>query len=146
MREILPGRQLDALNQLLEGKTVPAVAESVGVHESTIRRWMKQPAFYAEMQARASELLDATTARLNQTMSNAPEIVNQIMMNDESPATVKLAAARIALDSGLRLLEARTQEARIQDALERLARLEEKQTEKRHDTDTSHVRTWNHTS
>jgi len=142
MREKMPSRQLKALEALLEGRTVPQAAKIADVHESTIRRWMKQPAFHTELQARAAELLDATSQRLNLAMSNAPLIVHTVMMDANAPATVRLAAARIALDSGLKLLEHRDQEARIQEALERLGRLEEQQ-EGRHDTERAdHVRTW----
>lgn len=142
MSENLSGKQLQALEALLEGKTVPMAAEAAGVDERTVRRWLKKPAFYAELQARATEILDATTQRFALVMSNAPQIIQTIMMDKTAPPAVRLAAAKIATDSRLKLLEHREQEARIQDALERLGRLEEQQ-EGRHDAERlERVRTW----
>ena len=130
MAENLTGPQYKLLEALLEGQTVPMAAQVAGVSERTARRWTKQPLFHAELQARAAEMMDATTQRLSMTMLSAPLIVHQIMLDKKAPEFVRLNAARIALDSGLKLLEARNQEAKIQDALERLGRLEEQQEER----------------
>jgi len=142
MSENLSGKQLRAMEALLEGKTIPMAAGAASVDERTVRRWLKKPIFYTELQARAAEILDATAHRLTQAMSNAPLVVHKVMMDMETPAAVKLAAAKILLDSGLRMKQYRDQETQIQEALERLGRLEEQQ-EGRHDTErVSHVRTW----
>ncbi len=142
MSENLPGPQLKALEALLEGKTVPMAAQAAGVDERTVRRWKKRPAFHAELQSRAAEVLDATSHRLTMAMSNAPLVVHSIMMAKETPIAVKLVAARIILDSGLKMKEYRDQEARIQDALDRLGQLEEQQQEGRHAEHAERVRTW----
>jgi hypothetical protein len=117
-------------------------AQAAGVDERTVRRWKKRPVFHAELQARAAEILDATSHRLMMAMSNAPLVVHRMMMDKQTPDAVKLAAARIILDSGLKMMAYQDQEARIQDALERLGRLEEQQQEGRHAKQAERVRTW----
>ncbi|WP_078622769.1 helix-turn-helix domain-containing protein [Streptomyces prunicolor] len=49
MSRVDPAKRVDAILPLVAGQSQRAVAESVGVHPSTIRAWLKDPVFVREL-------------------------------------------------------------------------------------------------
>ena len=111
--------QQKAIDALMKGRNVAGSAEAAGVSVRTLRRWRTLPLFRAELQARAGESLEDTSRRLSATMTAAPGVIADIMTDGTAPAGVRLAAAKAALENGLRLIE-------LTELLTRLEALEER--------------------
>lgn len=105
MSDILTGKQLLAVDALMGGHNIAGAAKAAGVSVRTLRRWRDLPHFHAELQARAGESLEDTTRRLSATMAGAPAVIYAIMTDNASPAGVRLAAAKAALENGARFIE-----------------------------------------
>jgi hypothetical protein len=105
MADILTGKQLRAIDALMTGATIADAATAAGVGLRTLYRWRTMPIFRRELQTRASDSLEDTARAMTATMSDAPATIAAIMSDDTMPAGVRLNAAKIALENGLRLME-----------------------------------------
>ena len=68
-------RQSEAILCLVSGETITQVAEIVGVHRSTIHRWMSEAEFTAEFNANRLELHESADARLLSLVEDAIDLV-----------------------------------------------------------------------
>ena len=114
----LTAKQALAIDALLSGQSAAGAAAVAGVNDRTLRRWRAMPHFHTELQARAGEALDDATRHLTAVMAGAPSVIDAVMTDEAAPPAVRIAAARIAIESGLKLIEIRDLLARI-EALER---------------------------
>jgi transposase-like protein len=57
--ERLKYKQAIAVELLVSGMTITDAARQLGVHRSTVHRWLNDPLFVAELEARRSELADS---------------------------------------------------------------------------------------
>ncbi len=74
----LTGLQLQAIELLLRGETVTAVAATIGVSRETVHRWLKDDlVFVAAINAGKAELQQAATARLIGVWAKAADNVAQ---------------------------------------------------------------------
>lgn len=105
MADILTGKQLRAIDALMTGATIADAATAAGVGLRTLYRWRTLPTFRHELQTRATDSLDATARAMSATMSDAPATIAAIMSDDTMPPGVRLNAAKIALENGIRLME-----------------------------------------
>ena len=114
----LTTKQALAIDALLSGQSAAGAAAVAGVNGRTLRRWRAMPHFHTELQARAGEALDDATRHLTAVMAGAPSVIDAVMTDEAAPPAVRIAAARIAIESGLKLIEIRDLLARI-EALEK---------------------------
>jgi len=117
MSDYLSNRQMRAIDALMSGRNVAGAAEAAGVSVRTLRRWRDSPLFTAELQARGGEALEDTARQLSAAMRAAPATIAAIMTDGKLPAGVRLAAAKTALENGMRLIE-------LTDLMQRLEALE----------------------
>ncbi|MER7838440.1 helix-turn-helix domain-containing protein [Streptomyces sp. NPDC096040] len=89
MTRIDPAKRVDAILPLVAGQSQRAVAESVGVHPSTVRGWLKDPLFTKEL-ARVQEVaarrpldaeavlavMDEVAVRLGARSAGGPVVVS----------------------------------------------------------------------
>lgn len=108
----LTTRQQAAISALLTAPTITAAAETIGAGEKTIRRWLAEPAFLAELQRAETAVIEHTTRRLSAATTQALDTVIRIMETGSSDS-VKLRAAIALLDTTLRWHELRAIEVRL---------------------------------
>jgi hypothetical protein len=75
--EKLSRKQEQAIVALLEQATLEQAAAAVGVHEKTLRLWLKLPAFQAEYRAARRRIVDCAIVRLQQCTTGAVLALNR---------------------------------------------------------------------
>jgi transposase-like protein len=118
----LPRKRQAALAALLSQETVKQAAAKVGVDESTLRRWMKVPAFRAEYLAARRALLDEAHAELQKAALGGVTTLVRLLNCGHAPTEAR--AALGVLDQANRALE-------LGELAERLARLEARYEQRR---------------
>ena len=116
----MTARQKRALVALLSASTKREAAEIAGISYPTLRRWITQDAdFRREYEAELAALLESASAQARTGMLDAVTTLRRIVADDEAAQSTRVAAAKVILDSGLRLIEAADFEARISALEER---------------------------
>jgi len=87
---------------LAGGAKIADCARTANVSERTVTRRLEDPEFVARVSAARSDMLRQATARLSAGASEAVEALMELL-DGELPPTVRLSAARVILDSGIRL-------------------------------------------
>lgn len=72
--DLTPKRE-QAKDLLFAGQTATATADSVGVHRSTVHRWMKEPNFIAALNQERIDAREARNARIGHLQDAALETV-----------------------------------------------------------------------
>jgi hypothetical protein len=106
------------LTALACGATVVSAAHSSGMSPRTVHRRLKEPAFQERLQQARAEMVQRTSAML--TAAGLESVKTLLTLQQaESPAGVRLGAARSTLELGIRLRE-------FVDLQERMIELEQK--------------------
>ena len=104
-------KQDAAIGALLSQPTISAAAESVGIGEATLRRWLKEPGFLTAYRAARLDTLEHCIALLQKAGIDAVEALQQSLpANSEG---VRLRAACAILDYSMKGTELLDLEARI---------------------------------
>jgi len=116
------GQKLERLREqaiaaLLEGGSVAGAAKRIGVDESTLREWQKNPEFADAYRAARREVVIRATDKLACSFDQAVESLTGIMNGSQNDAA-RIAAAKTVISLTLHSLE-------VDDFDQRLARLEE---------------------
>lgn len=111
----MPQNKPAAILALARGATSDEAATEAGVSGRTIRRWMEDPDFRADVQDARSSLMDATVQHLAMGTAEAVATLRQLL-NDKD-GRVRVQAARTMLDSYLAMNEMHVLQQRI-DKLE----------------------------
>lgn len=94
-----------AIAALLTQPTVLKAAQSIGVGERTLHRWMREPRFLAELRrARAQAFADAV-GLTQRFASGAVQVLASIMADKNAPHTARIAAAGMLLKFGRESVE-----------------------------------------
>ena len=107
----------EAIAALLTKRNVEEAASSVGITTQTLVRWLKIDEFQDEYRQARREAFGQTVARLQQASSAAASTMMKILVDPNTPASVRLRAADSILSHAARAIE-------IEDVEVRLARLE----------------------
>jgi hypothetical protein len=98
-------RRTLAIAMLLQHPTVKAAAKAVGVAEQTLNRWLRDdPVFAREVEAARANVLSLASDELRAGTLEAVATLRQVLRNAKAPASAKVAAARVFLES-TKLLE-----------------------------------------
>lgn len=101
-----------AIAGLAVGLTAPEVAKQCGVHECTVRRWLKRPDVQAQVEAARRDLVSQTVGRLSDSTTQAVQTLRQLLSADTPPAT-RLGAARAILEMAAKWRESEELERRL---------------------------------
>ena len=115
--EKLSRKQDAAIGALLSHPTISAAAQSVGLGEATLRRWLKEPDFLEAYRATRRDALEHCVALLQKTGSAAVEALQQSLQ--ATSEGVRLRAACAILDysmKGAELLDLETRIAVLEEA------------------------------
>ncbi|MGD0231535.1 MAG: hypothetical protein ABSC19_14460 [Syntrophorhabdales bacterium] len=114
-----------AIIALLAEPTIEKAATACGIGEATLRRWLKDPAFQERYRAARRESLQAVMNRLQQIAGEAVETLREVAGNKQAPASSRVAAARVVLETVVKTVELQEIEQRLKE-LEKSASLIEK--------------------
>jgi hypothetical protein len=99
----LPRKWEAAIAALLTCPTVTAAAAAVPVNESTLRAWMRDPAFDAAFREARRRAVDQAVTRLQRLCVRAVKTLAKAMRSGDVNAQVR--AAKIVLDMAMRGVE-----------------------------------------
>jgi hypothetical protein len=110
-----PRREEAAVAALLAEPTIEAAAKRVGISESTLLRWLAEPAFKAQYRAARRQVVEGAIGRLQAVATKAVDALAR-NLTCGIPA-VEVGAARSVLDQAIKAVE-------LVDLAERVEQLE----------------------
>jgi len=115
------GRKMEeAVAALLSQRNVEEAAHAVGVAPRTLLRWMKEPEFQAAYREARRTAYSQAVARLQQGATAAATTLLKVMLDQGTPASVRIRAAECIMNHSSKAIEIEDVEARV-SALERAA-------------------------
>jgi hypothetical protein len=116
----LGSKQEAAIHALLTQRNTEEAARAAGISKRTLIRWQKIPEFQAaHLEARRASISQGD-ARLQHGYGAAVSTLFKTMTDSNSPASVRLRAAKIVMDRGKQSIETEDLGARV-TALEQIA-------------------------
>jgi hypothetical protein len=111
----LSAKQARAVGALLVSRTVTVAAQEVGISERQLTRWLADDAFRAALQRAQDAALGLAVRRLAGGLGVALDTLTTVMADTTgTPAGVRVRAAGLWLDAGLRWLELADLAARVE--------------------------------
>jgi hypothetical protein len=104
------------------GRSIDEAAKSIGIGAQTLLRWLKVPEFDAAYRQARRAAFSQSTARLQQATSAAVSTLLKIMVDTNTPPSVRVRAADSVLDHASQAIEIEDVEVRVA-ALEQAAKL-----------------------
>jgi len=102
-----------AIAALLTHRNVEEAARAAGIGTQTLYRWMKHPEFKAALRKAKQAVYGQASIRLQQGTQAAATTVLKIMLDNNSPPSVRLRAADLILSHAHRANESEQIEERI---------------------------------
>jgi hypothetical protein len=115
-------KQEEAIAALLTQRNLEEAAKSIGISPKTLLRWLKIPEFDAAYRQARRAAFSQSTARLQQATGAAVSTLLKIMVDQNSPPSVRVRAADSVLDHASKAIEIEDVEVRVA-ALEQAAEL-----------------------
>ena len=103
----------EAIAALLTQQTIENAARSIGIGVSTLLRWQKDPEFDAGYRAAQRAAYRQTTARLQQASPAAATVLTKLMVDSNTPASVRARTADSVLSHAAKAIETQDLEARV---------------------------------
>jgi hypothetical protein len=115
------GRKMEeAVVALLTQRNVDEAAKSVGISTRTLLRWMKEPEFQTAYREARRTAYSQAVARLQQGTTAAATTLLKVMLDQSTPASVRVRAAECVMNHSAKAIEIEDVEARV-TALEEAA-------------------------
>lgn len=102
--ELTPKHE-QAIIALLNEPTILAAAKSIGIGESTLRRWMSEPRFKEEFSQVRRALYAQSLSRLQAAAGRAVELLTETMSDEAARRSDRLTAARLVMHYAFRAEE-----------------------------------------
>ncbi len=107
----LNNKQLQAIGLLLEGRSKISVCEELGVGQSTMSTWCKDPLFKGELDYRREEMFTSACEKVKANLCVAVDVLAMLMQHpDES---IQFKAASKMMDTSLKFKEVLDLEPRL---------------------------------
>jgi uncharacterized protein (UPF0147 family) len=103
----------EAIQAMLSHSSIPAAAKAIGVGDKTLWRWTQKEEFQVELKEVRRSLVQHASVRLQTSMVEAVTTLRTVMNDSNSPASVRVSAARAVLDMGYNSIEAEDFEERL---------------------------------
>jgi hypothetical protein len=110
----------DAVAAMLTQRNVEEAARSVGISTATLMRWQKQPEFQQAYREARRAAHGQSIARLQHGTSAAATTLLKVLIDQNTPASVKVRAAEAIFHHSAKAIELEDIEARVAE-LERAA-------------------------
>ena len=106
-----------AIAALLNSPTIAHAAQTAGISQSTLTRWLREEGFLREYRLAQREALSQAIATLEAAAGSAVTVLRAAMLDQNATAASRVAAARVILEFSFRGAE-------IADLQERLETIE----------------------
>jgi hypothetical protein len=116
----LTRKQEALISALLTTPTLAAAAQTVGIGEVTAWRWLKEPTVQAAYRDARRAVVQQAITQVQQATGEAVETLRAVMQDPEAPASARVSAARVVIETAVKAVELEDLEARI-TALEQQA-------------------------
>ena len=103
---------------LMESTSIMEASKQAGVSNVTGHNYLNDPTFKAEYARIRRETFQLATNKLQQSAVQAVEVLNNIMVDDENPASSRVQASRAVLENAYKAYE-------MDDLQQRIEQLEE---------------------
>ena len=113
-------RQQSALPIIAASPTIPQAARTAGIGESTLRRWLDDDDFRAELVRLRQESAELARRELQGLMLRSVSVLAEAM--DDPDKAIRLRAARYAMSFAVRICETGKLNRDIQDLEDALSR------------------------
>lgn len=107
-----------AVTALITNPTIKGAASECGIAEKTLHAWLKEEDFAARVREAQQELTRQATGRIMLSIGRSVEVLEDIMQDEASNPSPRVAAARTLLDYAFKIYELQTVQQRL-DELER---------------------------
>ncbi len=102
---------------LLNAQTLRAAAETLKINESTLYKWLKDEKFKKAYLGAKRQAVEAAIGRLQKLSEETVDVFQQIMNDQQAPASARIAAAKAVLEFAFKGIL-------IEDLEERITELE----------------------
>ena len=116
----------EAVAAMLTQRNIEEAARSVGVSPATLMRWQKLPEFQTAYREAKRAAYGQAVARLQQGTSAAATTLLKVLIDPNTPASVRVRAAEAIFNHSAKAIEIEDIEARVSE-LERVSLAESKQ-------------------
>ena len=113
-------KQEDAIAALLTQRNIEEAARAAGIGARTLLRWLKVPEFQAAYRDARRAAFSQSVARLQQGATAAATTMLKLMLDPNTPASVRIRAAECIMNHSSKAIEIEDVEARVAE-LERAA-------------------------
>ncbi|MDQ1593287.1 MAG: hypothetical protein QOG71_3914 [Pyrinomonadaceae bacterium] len=124
----LPPRQERALEAVLSAPTLKEAARAAGIGETTLWRYMREPAFKRRLREAQQHHFTQTAIRVQRNADDAITVLHEIMTNGTASDSARIAAARFFFDNSVRMGEIEKLKADMEE-LQELYRSQREQEE-----------------
>ena len=108
-------RQQAAIQALISNSGIKDAAHVCGIAEKTLRRWLKEEEFAAELRQAQQEISMRVTRAVIARAEGAAAVLDEIMNDKKTSPHARVAAARTLLENGLKAIETADILARIEE-------------------------------
>jgi transcription elongation GreA/GreB family factor len=110
----LTPRQEQSITALLVQGSLQAAAAASGINEKTLRRWLREDAaFQMAYRDARRQVVQQAIVQVQQATGDAVETLRNVMQDPEAPASARVSAARVVLDTAIKAIELEDLEQRI---------------------------------
>jgi len=113
-------KQEDAIVALMTTRNTEEAAKAIGIGTKTLLRWQKEPEFEAAYRSARTASVRQSIARIQQSSSAAVSTLHKLMLDPNTPASVKARVSETILTLSLKGVETEDILARVEQ-LERAA-------------------------
>jgi hypothetical protein len=119
-KSMLGRRQEETIAALLTQRNLDEAAKAAGISMRTLMRWLKLPEFQAAYREARRTAYSQAVARLQQGATAAATTLLKVMLDQGTPASVKVRAAECVMNHSSKAIEIEDVEFRVAE-LERAA-------------------------
>lgn len=116
-------KQEQAIAALLRLPTITAAADSLGIGETTLWRWLQQPAFEEAYRRARQAAVDQAISQLQQASGEAVETLRAVQTDPGAPPSSRVTAAKTVLEMALKIRESEEMESRLTALEETIKRM-----------------------
>jgi hypothetical protein len=106
-------KQDAAVAALLTQGTIRQAAQAVGIDETTLRRWLKDPAFQQVYYQARADLLQHSLGHVAEGLVHGALVLRRVLQDAEAGASAKVAAVRLLYDLAFKDRELEAFETRL---------------------------------
>ena len=108
------GRKMEAaIAALLTQRNIDEAAKAVGISPNTLLNWMKVPEFQVAYRDARKAAFSQAVAKLQQGATAAATTLLKVMVDQSTPASVKVRAAECVMTHSAKAIEIEDMEARV---------------------------------